>query len=258
MHRRNFFISAFSILGISCLSLPRLTIASSPLKALETQPDFSKLIYSNRFSSNNDIKDFALGGKAIISFPDGRMRMQNKLPPELKQRANFVLWCPENFPANISVRWKFKPIKEPGLCILFFAAKGLNGESIFDDSLQKREGIYKTYHSGDINTYHISYFRRKHPKERAFHTCNLRKSKGFHMVAQGADPIASTADVVDSYKLRLDKLEGHISFFINELKVLEWMDNGKQFGSVLGSGKIGFRQMAPLVAEYSNLEVYTI
>ncbi|UCH65614.1 MAG: DUF1961 family protein, partial [Ignavibacterium sp.] len=140
-----------------------------------------RLIYENPLKSIEDLEKFVLEGEAILSFPNDCLRMENKLDPSLGQKANFVLWCDKNFPQNISIEWKFKPIKEPGLAILFFSAKGLKGEDIFDPSLQKREGIYKRYHSGDINTYHISYFRRKHKKEKAFHTCNLRKSKGFKL-----------------------------------------------------------------------------
>jgi hypothetical protein len=42
---------------------------------------------------------------------------------------------------------------------------------------------------------------------------------------------------------------------INHLLVYHWVDDGKSYGPVLGGGKIAFRQMAPLVAEYANLEV---
>ena len=111
------------------------------------------------------------------------------------------------------------------------------------------------YHHGDLNALHISYFRRKHPSERAFHTCNLRKSFGFHMVAQGADPLPGVADAQPPYHVRLIKAGPHVQFAINELTVLDWTDDGTSYGPVLEGGKIGFRQMAPLIAEYANLKV---
>ena len=37
--------------------------------------------------------------------------------------------------------------------------------------------------------------------------------------------------------------------------IFSWEDEGKIYGPVLGEGKIGFRQMTPLIAEYSNLVV---
>jgi hypothetical protein len=183
--------------------------------------------------------------------------MENALDPELGQKSNFVFWCPEDFPSDIAVSWEFEPIREPGLCILFFAATGREGEDLFDPSLQERTGEYNLYHHGDINAFHISYFRRRHASERAFHTCNLRKSYGFHMTAQGADPIPSVQDIDPPYQIQLVKCGREISFSINDLPLLHWVDDG-EFGPPLKGGKIGFRQMAPLMAEYANLKVHAV
>jgi hypothetical protein len=236
------------------ISIIFLTTTGMQIESKSTD-ETRKLIYENSLNSIEDIEKFVLEGEAILTFPNDCLRMENKLDPSLGQKANFVLWCDENFPQNISIEWKVKPLREPGLAILFFAAKGLNGEDVFNASPQKREGIYKRYHSGDINTYHISYFRRKHNKERAFHTCNLRKSKGFKLCAIGADPIPSVEDVKDFYNLRIDKYDNQISFFINDLKILSYQD---EYDDFLKEGKIGFRQMAPFVAEYKDLTVYEI
>ena len=54
------------------------------------------------------------------------------------------------------------------------------------------------------------------------------------------------------------KKDGKIDFIINDLPVFSWQDDGKEYGPVLGGGKIGFRQMAPMIGEYSNLKVYSI
>ncbi|MEG0110285.1 MAG: DUF1961 family protein, partial [Oscillospiraceae bacterium] len=105
--------------------------------------------------------------------------------------------------------------------------------------------------------YHLSYFRRRYPEERAFHTCNLRKSYGFHLVAQGADPIPDVADADKSYALRIIRSGSRISFFVNDLQVLEYEDDGT-LGNAITGGKLGFRQMAPLIAEYKSLKVYTV
>lgn len=217
-----------------------------------------KLIYSNKLSCSSDIKDFIIEGEAVVSFENGCMRMKNALNSEYGQKANYVLWCPQEFPVDIKIEWKFKPVKEPGLCILFFAAKAINGSDIFSDGIKKRNGEYKLYHHGDINAFHISYFRRKEEKERVFHTCNLRKSYGFNLVAQGGDPIPDCGDVKDFYNMTVLKKHNLVEFFINNLKIFEFEDDGKTFGELLGGGKIGFRQLAPLVAEYSDFNVYQI
>ena len=49
-----------------------------------------------------------------------------------------------------------------------------------------------------------------------------------------------------------------IKFFINGLEIFSFEDDGKTYGPLLKGGKIGFRQMAPLIAEYSDFKVYEI
>jgi hypothetical protein len=216
------------------------------------------LIYENPLAAEPDIAGFRLEGDAAISFPQGRMRMENRRDPAEGQKANFVHWCPEDLPADIAVSWDFWPIREPGLGILFFAAIGIKGQDLFDPGLAPRTGEYNTYHHGDINAFHISYFRRKHPRERAFHTCNLRKSYGFHMVAQGADPLPSVQDAQPPYHIQLIKCGPEVAFHIDDLPLLRFVDDGQTYGPPLGGGKIGFRQMAPLIAEYANLQVHAV
>ncbi len=214
------------------------------------------LLYENLLSCEEDIRGFVLEGKAGITFENGRMRMENVLDAKQGQKANFVLWCPEEFPADVFIEWDFWPIKEPGLCMLFFAAKGKNGEDIFDENLQARTGEYPLYHHGDINAFHVSYYRRKEPDERAFHTCNLRKSYGFHLVAQGGDPIPDADEAKGPYRIALLKKGSRVHFFINDLEIFRFDDDGEQYGALLGGGKIGFRQLAPFIGEYANLKVY--
>ncbi|QHZ46469.1 YesU family protein [Bacillus sp. NSP9.1] len=217
------------------------------------------MIYQNRLSSPQDLSGWVMEGKGKDSFPEGRLHLENELDPELYgDDAHFVYWCPETFPDGIIIKWDFYPIREPGLCMIFFAASGRNGEDLFDRKLAERTGKYPEYHSGDINTLHLSYFRHKHADERAFRTCNLRKSRGFHLVEEGADPLPPAADALPPYRMRLVKDGPYIHFSINGLSILEWTDDGRRFGPVYGGGKIGFRQMAPLKAAYSNFEVRTL
>jgi len=217
-----------------------------------------KLLYENPLACEADIADFILEGNAKLSFPEGALRMENAMDASLGQKANFVLWCPEEFPEDVYITWDFKALKEPGLCILFFSAKGINGESAFSDTLNKRTGEYVQYHHGDINAFHVSYFRRKEADERAFHTCNLRKSYGFHLVAQGGDPIPDADEMNEMYHIAVLKKANQVVFYINDLEIFRFEDDGETYGPLLGGGSIGFRQLAPLVAEYSNLKVYEV
>lgn len=217
-----------------------------------------KLIYENPLSCEADIKDFVLEGSAKITFPEGKMRMENALSANEGQKANYVLWCPVDFPSDVRVEWKFRPLKEPGLAILFFSAMGINGEDIFAENLAKRTGEYPLYHHGDINTFHVSYFRRKEPDERALHTCNLRKSYGFHLVSQGGDPIPDADECNQMYKLAVEKKGNLVRFLVEEVEVFRFEDDGETYGPLLKGGKIGFRQLAPMIGEYADLKVYGI
>lgn len=219
-------------------------------------PSEWRLLYHNPLRSADDVKHFRLEGEAAISFPLGRMRLESGRGPEDGQQANFVWWCPEKFPADVAVTWEFRPIREPGLAILFFAAAGAEGVDLFDPSFRPRTGEYEQYHHGEMDAFHLSYYRRRWPVEREFHTCNLRKSYGFHLVAQGADPLPAVADCTAPYRMLVLKQGERIDFTINELPILSWQDDGETFGPLLGAGKIGFRQMAPFIAEYSSLNVY--
>lgn len=216
----------------------------------------AKLIYENPLNQAADIQHFIAEGEPKITFQDG-MILANTYSEESNKQPHFVLWLPQQFPADLRITWQFQPLAEPGLCMLFFAATNRKGGSIFDSGVPKRTGAYPEYHFGGINAYHLSYFRRKYEEERAFETCNLRKSHGFHLVAQGADPLPSVADARGFYHLRIDKVGATISFWINDLLVLRYLDE-EQFGPVLTKGAIGFRQMAPMKARYKDLKVYSL
>lgn len=218
----------------------------------------SELIYENPLAAEADIRDFVLEGEAAVTFPQGRMRLENKLSAEEGQKANYVLWCPEEFPSDVMITWDFYPVREPGLCMMFFAAQGRDGKDLFDSSLQKRTGEYVQYHHGDINAFHVSYFRRKETDERAFHTCNLRKSYGFYLTAQGGDPIPDVSDAKPPYHIAVLKKDREVRFYINELEIFCYIDDGETCGPLLGGGKIGFRQLAPFIGEYADLKVYKL
>lgn len=220
-------------------------------------PEGWKPVYRNRLAGPEDVRSFRMEGDGAVSFPQGAMRLESTRQPDEGQKANIVFWCPEDFPSDAAVTWNFRPVREPGLAILFFAARGAEGRDVFDPSLPCRTGEYDQYHHGAMDALHVSYFRRMWTEERAFHTCNLRKSYGFHLVAQGADPLPGVMDAPEPYRMLLLKQGNAVTFAINELPLFTWVDDGRTYGPPLGGGKIGFRQMAPLIAEYSDLVVYS-
>lgn len=235
--------------GIAATAAATTAGAAPPLERL----------YHNPLKSPADIKGFKLEGEALADFDLGRMRLQNKIAAEQGQASNFVFWCPEVFPDNIEIRWNFWPMKEPGLCILFFAARGLlNGADVhvLDPRLKPRAGVYEQYTQSDVSALQIAYFRRRWPEERAFHLCNLRRAPGFELLAQGADPLPDVEDATPPYRIRLQKSARGVRFFINDLLAVDWTAETGRANPATGS--IGFRQMAPLIAAYSDLEVYRL
>lgn len=216
------------------------------------------MIYENALSQATDVSGWVMEGDGAVSFPKGKMRQESLRPREAGQAGNIVHWCPLDFPDDISISWDFQPLTEPGLAILFFSAIGRNGEDILTGGLAERSGPYDQYHHGDLNALHVSYFRRN-PKENEFQTCNLRKSYGFHLVTQGADPLPTALFALNSYRIKVIKCGAEVAFYMGyrdeELCIFSWRDDGHSYGPLLGGGKIGFRQMTPLIAEYANLVV---
>jgi hypothetical protein len=164
--------------------------------------------------------------------------------------AHVTFWCPEVFAADVEIAWDVRPLSGRGLAMLFFAATGTRGRDLFDPALPARTGYYPQYHSGEVSTLHVSYLRAKWPSERRFRTCNLRRSPGFRLVAQGADPLPDAVDADGWYRVRVRKAGPEVSFSVDDLELFRWHDP-----EPLGPGRIGFRQMAPLRARYRDLEV---
>ncbi|MDQ0663038.1 hypothetical protein QFZ35_001536 [Arthrobacter ulcerisalmonis] len=211
------------------------------------------ILYSNALAGPDDVAGWVAEGPLRLGSHQGTLELSGSLDDaEFGDHAHWTFWCPEEFPDGIRISWDFLPLAEPGLAMLFFAATGQRGLDLFSPALAPRTGYYPQYHSGDIDALHVSYFRHKHQSERAFRTCNLRKSAGFELVAQGADPLPPTADAAGFYRLEVVKDGPEVAFSINGLLLFEWRDPSAR---VLGGGRIGFRQMAPLRAAYRNLVV---
>ncbi|KFY26647.1 hypothetical protein V491_01220 [Pseudogymnoascus sp. VKM F-3775] len=224
-----------------------------------------KLLYRNALSAASDVENWIAEGPVKTTSASTKDGGALELSSSGGFDGHFTIWCPEVFPPNIRITWEFSPVSEPGLAMLFFGASAVSSEansdaSIFSPSLSTRNGAYPQYHSGDISTLHVSYFRRRWENERAFHTCNLRKSPGFHLVAQGADPLPPVVDAREAfYRVEVVKGGKSVKFSIDGLELFKWVDEDDgTTGPVVEGGRIGFRQMAPLVARYRNLEVWEL
>jgi hypothetical protein len=211
-----------------------------------------KLIYTNAFSSENDVKDWKMEGPGKVEFVDNHMQMYSP-----NEEGHHVFWCPVDFPKNFIAEWDAQNVEtDAGLCIVFFAAKGLKGQSIFDTSMPKRTtGVFTDYTKGAMNCYHISYYANAQDDPHR-ETANLRKNKGFNLVLTGEKgvPIESTAN----HHIKLIKDNGHIVMYVDDRKTIDWLDDGIKYKSILEDGKIGFRQMRWTRFNYKNFKVWSI
>ena len=188
-------------------------------------------------------------GVGETKFSNGWMQM---FSPD--EAAHHVYWCPVELPASFVAEWEVRnKHPEAGLCIVFFAATGKNGQDVFSSELKPRNGIFKQYTKGDVNNYHISYYANT-PSQKHRPYTHLRKNSGFHKVQVGKAGILHYSE--KTHRVRLVKNIGRIQMYIDGALIIDWLDDGKQHGPILGAGKIGFRQMKWTRFEYRNLRIW--
>lgn len=202
--------------------------------------------------------DWVLEGPGSAWTENGELFVSNsnRNNPD-KEPFHMVIWNTREFPENILVEFGFKP-KDPlkGLAIIFFAATGKNGGSIFDLDKPARRGNFVNYHSGAINCYHCSYWAivRKNLQPRK--NANLRKNFGKYLVARGKDLIWDQG--TGPHHVRLFKFGGDIRLETNGELAFSWTDVGV-YGPVLGKGHVGLRTMVHTeLASYTYFRVWEI
>lgn len=225
---------------------------NSPETFQSTEKKKGELLYENELATENDINGWVMEGPGVAEFANNWMHMYSP-----KEKDHHVFWCPEDFPASFIAEWELQNQEtDAGLCIVFFSALGKNGESIFEPSFPKRDGTFKQYtKSKYFNNYHISYYANG-KDTRAKEVGHLRKNRGFNKVQIGEPgiPVEST----EIHKMRLVKDGSHILCFVDGCKIIDWTDDGKEYGPVLKGGKIGFRQMKWTHFKYRNFKVWKL
>ena len=216
------------------------------------EADFSKPLKFIReddlFSDGKRIRkpegvDWVLEGASQAWVEKGRLHLKND-PDHL------VFWNLREFPADFLLEFGVSPADSNcGLAIVFFAARGLKGESIFDLGQPYRGGLFVKYTNGPLNSYHTSYWATSE-EGRPRGTAHIRKNTGFHMVAMGKDFVAGQGP--GPHRVRILKVGGKMQVEANGRISVAWEDDGKAFGPILKEGLIGLRQMA-----YSKECTYT-
>jgi rhamnogalacturonyl hydrolase YesR len=243
---QEFGTGAFLLAASEYIEFLRSPVALNPIAYNKKD-----LVYENSFSSKADLNDWRLEGAAKALIRDNRLEMYS---PD--QKSHHVFWCPQELPSNFMAEWEMQNLNpKAGLCIVFFAAKGVNGEDVMDPALEKRTGVFSQYTKGDLNNYHISYYTNN-PKKPNRPFSHLRKNKGFKTVQYGARgiPVNSTA----THQLQLIKKENHISMSVDGREIINWKDENKELGLPLAEGKFAFRQMQWSHFTYKNLKIWNI
>lgn len=191
---------------------------------------------------------------------------------------HIVLWNKKlMLPDSYLITYKFQPLTPIGLAILFVSGHAANGGDIFSDRVKERTGIFSHYTKGDINSYHISYRAAGPGGIRG--TNNLRKNSGFFNLASAKDPCVKNLNYtdkepsLDECTITMIKARDRIIFIVNGIKTIDVVDkekneilkaNGSTTGKIMntgpvhGGGRLGFRHMVSMAAQYSDLEVYRL
>jgi len=96
--------------------------------------------------------------------------------------------------------------------------------------------------------------------EIGFQICSLRKTTVHDdgpIMQRRPDPLPSARDATRPYRMQAIKYGPYFRLTIDDMVVIDWKDDGAP-DSVLAGGKIGFRQMAGLIADYGNLTVQEV
>lgn len=206
-------------------------------------------VLSCGFDRATDLEDWVMEGSGGCELRDGRLLLRSRRATG----GHIVFWNRRNLPEDALIEYDFAPLSESGLCILFFCARGSGGRDLFDPGLAPRDGNFSRYVRGDVECYHVSYYRNQGA---ATGVCNLRKDPGMPLLGVGADRIEPEPGGV--YRLSMLKQGARMRFFVDGRLVIDADDDPALFGPSHGAGKLGLRQMAPTEASYDNLVVYQV
>jgi len=220
---------------------------------IPTDVDWDHPSYQTGFDDPAALQDWRLEGGLRMSVVDGNLLLESK-PGSTKSEADadhLVCWLTKEMPADFLLEFTVRPEnRQQGLNIVFFNTRGVGGESIFDPALAPRDGLFKLYHSGDLNGYHISYWAAGRG------TANVRKNAGFHLVAEGADLVTS-GPAGGFQTVRIYKRGGKIRCTVDDRVSVAYDDDGTCGPPWTHSGWIGLRQMGHTVrCEYGHLKVW--
>ena len=214
-------------------------------------------IYETEFADPSALRDWVLEGGKAMSIQSGRLVLESTPSADAAKPSvnHLVCWLRREVPADFCLEFTLRPQnKHEGLNIVFFNTRGTGGQGIFDPGLTPRDGLFKLYHSGDLNGYHVSYWAP--PRG----TTHIRKNRGFHLVSVSDLDVIAAAPAETFDLVRVYKRGAMIRVMVGDKVLVAWDDDGKRYGPVHAhSGWIGLRQMGHTIrCEYDRLAVYPL
>lgn len=242
-------VAAFGVTGFAANRPEPAPHPSVGQRFVPTDVGWDRPAYQTSFDDAAELARWRLEGGKRMSIANGRLVLESE--PGQKDN-HLVCWLTEEMPADFLLEFTVRPQnRHEGLNIVFFNTRGVHGESIFDPGLKPRTGVFKQYHSSDLNGYHISYWAGERT------TANVRKNAGFHLVATGPDRVRD-APAAAFQVIRVYKRGGTIRLMVDDVISVAFDDDGKLHGPVWKHpGWIGLRQMGHTVrCEYDSLKVF--
>lgn len=210
-----------------------------------------KVLFQSAMDSKASVKGWVMEGAGRVEFTEGWMHMASP-----SHKKHHVFWCPETFPASFVAQWEMQNQNlDAGLCIVFFAATGLQGEDVMDPALPKRDGTFSQYNNQALKNYHISYYANT-PGKPNRKQARLRKNPGKKIVSEGPRGIEVASSQV--HKVTLIKEGARIRLYVDNRAIIDWTDDGKVKGEALGAGRIALRQMQWTEFRYRNFKVWAV
>ena len=220
-------------------------------------------LFQTGFDTPGALDGWIIEGPAVPTFENGRLVLRSSKPEARRpDHGHFTLWAPVDLPEAYVVDWTFEPLKREGLAIVFFDARpNVPGVTdLTDPRLEPRDGTFRNYVAGDLDSHHISYYAQAAQNPgRAY--ANLRKNRGLRLMALGtpalqADDLEATPRAVHMRLIR----DGHrIQLQADGRVILDATDDDPaRFGPPLNGGRLGLRQMQWTHAAYDDLTVYPL
>lgn len=228
-------------------------------------------IYATSFDDPAELRHWTLEGGYGAEIENGHLMLRNAPPADSEsgrsdekkvdeaddgkpKATHLVCWLKKEIPADFLMEFTLRPKdRKEGLAIVFFAARGIHGESVFDPALATRDGTFSQYINGDINNYHVSYWAGGRG------SANIRKNSGFQLVSVGRDLVADAPDE-DFQTVRIHKRGGRVRIMVDDVVSADLDDTGGRYGKPwTHPGWIALRQMAHTgYAEYGHLKIWPL